>query len=86
MVCAHLQRLVSSHNQSRLAVLLVLQKSNIARAALLPLVRILDKFEEFRTHLKYLVLKLLIRPDLHLFRQADYRLEVHVLGFGDLIL
>jgi len=45
VVGANLEGLVSSHNQSSLAVLLVLQQPNITSSTLSPLVALLDELE-----------------------------------------
>ena len=80
VVGTDLQSLVSSHNQSRLAVLLVLQESNITSSTLLPLVGFLDKFEELCAHLESLLLQLLISFNLHFLGETDDWLEVNILG------
>lgn len=78
MVGANLQSLISSHDQSRLAILLVLQESNITSSALLPLVRLLVELEELCAHLENLLLKLLIGLDLNLLSETDDWLEVDI--------
>jgi hypothetical protein len=78
VVGADLQSLVSSHNQSRLAILLVLQKSNITSPALLPLVGILNKLEELCTHLEGLLLELLVGLDFNFLGKADNGLKVDI--------
>lgn len=86
MVGADLQGLVSSHDQSSLAVLLVLQKSDISSSTLLPLVGVLDELEELRAHLEDLVLELLVGLDIDLLSEADDGLEVNVLRLGSILL
>ncbi len=78
MVGANLQSLISSHDQSRLAILLVLQESNITSSALLPLVGLLVELEELCAHLENLLLKLLIGLDLNFFSETDDWLEVDI--------
>lgn len=78
MVGANLQSLISSHNQSRLAILLVLQESNITSSALLPLVGLLVELEELCAHLENLLLKLLIGLDLNFLSETDDWLEVDI--------
>jgi hypothetical protein len=79
VIGADLQGLVSSHNQSRLAILLVLQESNITGSTLLPLVGILDELEELCAHLESLLLELLIGLDLDFLGETDDWLEMDVL-------
>jgi hypothetical protein len=86
VVGANLQSLVSSHNQSGLSVLLVLQKSDVSSSTLLPLVGVAVEFEKLRAHLEDLLLELLIGLDIDLLRETDNRLEVHILRFRCLIL
>jgi hypothetical protein len=78
VVGANLQSLISSHDQSRLAILLVLQESNITSSALLPLVGLLVELEELCAHLENLLLKLLIGLDLNFLSETDDWLEVDI--------
>ncbi len=78
MVGANLQSLISSHDQSRLAILLVLQESNITSSALLPLICLLVELEELCAHLENLLLKLLIGLDLNFLSETDDWLEVDI--------
>ena len=78
MVGADLQGLVSSHNQSSLSVLLVLQQSNITGTTLLPLIAILDELEKLGAHLEYLLLELLVGLDIDFLGEADNGLEMDV--------
>lgn len=78
MVGANLQSLISSHDQSRLAILLVLQESNITSSALLPLVGLLVELEELCAHLENLLLKLLIGLDLNFLSETNDWLEVDI--------
>lgn len=86
MVGADLECLVSSHNKSGLAVLLVLQQTDITSATLLPLAGLLDKLEELGAHLEKLLLRLLVGLGLDLLGQLDDGLEVNVLGLGGRII
>ena len=78
MVCADLQSLVSSHHQSSLAILLVLQQPNIASTTLLPLVRIPNELEELRAHLEGLFLELFVGLSVDFLSEADDRLKVNI--------
>jgi hypothetical protein len=78
VVGANLQSFISSHDQSRLAILLVLQESNITSSALLPLVGLLVELEELCAHLENLLLKLLIGLDLNFLSETDNWLEVDI--------
>ena len=78
MVGADLQRLISSHNQSRLAIVLVLQESNITSPTLLPLIGILVELEELCAHLENLLLELLVGFDLDFLGKTDDGLEVNI--------
>lgn len=79
VVGANLQRLVSSHDQSCLAVLLVLQQSNITSSTLSPLVGLLNKLEELCAHLEGLLLEFLVGLDIDFLGEADNGLEVDIL-------
>jgi hypothetical protein len=78
VVGANLQSFISSHDQSRLTILLVLQESNITSSALLPLVGLLVELEELCAHLENLLLKLLIGLDLNFLSETDNWLEVDI--------
>jgi len=86
VVGANLQGLVSSHDQSRLAVLLVLQQPHITSSTLLPLVGLADELEQLRAHLEGLLLHLLVCLDFDLLGEADDGLEVNILGFWGFVL
>ena len=86
MVGADLEGLITAHNKASLAVLLVLQKSNISGTALLPLVGLADELEELGAHLESLLLNLLSGLDIDLLGKADDWLEVNILGLRRLIL
>jgi hypothetical protein len=78
MIRADLKCLISSHNQSCLAILLMLEESDITGTALLPLIAVSNKLEELRPHLESLLLELLVGLDLDFLGEADNRLEVNV--------
>ena len=78
MVGADLQSLISSHNQSCLAILLVLQESNIASSTLLPFIGLLVELEELCAHLENLLLKLLVGLDLDFLGETDDWFEMDV--------
>ena len=78
MVGANLQSLISSHDQSRLAILLVLQESNITSPTLLPFIGILVELEELCAHLENLLLKLLIGLNLNFLGETNDWLEVDI--------
>lgn len=86
VVGADLEGLVAAHDQAGLAVLLVLEQANVPGAALLPLLVLLLENEELSAHLEQLLLRLLVGLGLDLLGQADYRLEVDVLGLGLFLL
>lgn len=86
MVGADLEGLIAAHNEASLAVLLVLQESNISGTALLPLVGLADELEELGAHLEGLLLNLLSGLDIDLLGKADDWLEVNILGLWCLIL
>lgn len=78
MVCADLQSLISSHNQSRLAILLVLQQPNITSTTLLPLIRLADELEKLCAHLECLFLELFVGLDFDFLGEADNGLKVNI--------
>lgn len=78
MICADLECLVSSHDQSCLAIFLVLEQSNITSASLLPFPRVPVELEELSTHLEDLFLRLLVGLSLDLLGQSDHRFEFDV--------
>ena len=78
MVGADLESLVATHNQSRLAVLAVLEQSNVAGASLLPLAGVAVEFEQLGAHLESLLFALLVCLCLDLLGQVDNGLEVDV--------
>lgn len=86
VVSADLEGLVTSHNQSGLAVLFVLEKADITSSALLPLARLLGELEQLCAHLEELLLGLLVSLGLDLFGELDDGLEVDVLALGSLLL
>lgn len=83
MVRADLESLIPPHDQARLLVLLVLQQSNIAGPALLPLLRLAVELEQLGAHLETLLFQLLICPGIDFLGQMDDGFIVRVsLGFG----
>lgn len=86
MVGADLEGLVPPHDQPRLAVLLVLEKTDVTGAALLPLAALLDKLEQLGAHLEELLLALFVGLGLDLLGQLDDGLEVNILGFGSSVV
>jgi hypothetical protein len=86
VVGADLEGLVTAHDQAGLAVLLVLQQSNVTGTTLSPLVGLLDELEKLGAHLEGLVLDLLAGLDLDLLSQANDWLEVNIFGLWGLIL
>ncbi len=86
MVRADLQGLVPAHDNAGLAVLDVLEETNISGSAFLPLARFLHELEELGAHLEKLLLRLLVGLGLDLLGQVDDGLEVNVLGLGRLFL
>jgi hypothetical protein len=86
VVGADLEGLVATHNQSGLAVLLVLEQTNVARTTLLPLAALLDELEKLSAHLEGLLLGLLVGLGVNLLGQLDDGLEVNILGLGSLLL
>jgi len=85
MIGADLERLVTAHDQTSFAVFLVLQKTSVASAALLPLSCLFHKLEELGAHLEHLLLRLLVGFGLDLLRKPNDGLEVDVFGFGCLL-
>lgn len=86
MVGADLEGLVASHDQSGLAVLLVLEQTDVTSTTLLPLAALLDELEKLGAHLESLLLSLLVGLGINLLGQLDDGLEVNVLGLGGILL
>ena len=86
VVGADLEGLVSAHDQTGLLVLLVLQQPHVTSTALLPLLALTVKLEQLGTHLKGLLLELLVGLGLDLLSQTDHGLEVNLGGFGGIVL
>lgn len=78
MVGTHFEGFVSSHHQAGLLVLLVLEKSDIPSASLLPLSSIAIEPEELGSHLECLVFGFLEGLGLDFLGQMDDGLEVLV--------
>ena len=79
MVCADLERLVTSHNKSGLSSLLVLQEPDVTSTALFPLIALSDNLEN-------LLLNLLSSLDIDFLGKANDGLEVNILGLRCFIL
>lgn len=80
VVGANLESLVSAHDKSGLAVLLVLEKTNIAGASLLPLTALTIELEEFGAHLEGDLLSFFVSLGVDLLGKLDNGLEVNI-GF-----
>lgn len=86
MVGTDLESLVTAHDQASLAVLLVLEQTDVAGTALLPLLVVLLEDEELSAHLEELLLRLLVGLCFDFLGQADHGLEVDILGLRLLVL
>ena len=86
VVGADLEGLVAAHDQAGLAVLLVLEQTDVTSTTLLPLAALLDELEKLGAHLESLLLGLLVGLGVNLLGQLDDGLEVDVLGLGSLLL
>lgn len=86
MIRADLQRLITSHDQSRLSILLVLQQPHVSSTTFLPLTRFSIEPEEFGTHLEDLFLHLFIGFDFNLFRETIDRFEMDILRLFHLFI
>lgn len=86
VVGANFERLVAAHDQTCLAVLLVLQQADVTGAALLPFIGVPDELEQLGAHLEELLLGLLVGLDLDLLGEADNGLEVDILGLWCLVV
>lgn len=80
VICADFESLVSSHDQSCLAIFFVLEQPNITSAPLLPLPRVTVELEQLSAHLEDLLLSFLVGLGLNLFSQTDNRHELDI-GF-----
>lgn len=78
MVGANLERLVSAHDETSPAVLLVLEKSDLTGSALLPLSAVTVETEELGAHLEGGLLRLLVGPGVDFLGEVDDGLEVYV--------
>ena len=78
MIGTNFKCLITSHDQACLAVFLVLQKTNITCASLLPLSRITIKLEKFGSHLERLFFSFFMSFGLNLFGQVDNRFEMNI--------
>ncbi len=86
MVSADLQGLVSAHHQTALAVLLVLQQSNVTSTTFLPLLAITVESEELGAHLEGLFFELFVGLGLNSLRKTNDGLEMNLGGLGSLFL
>ena len=85
MVGANFEGLVSSHNQTDLAVLLVLEQAERSSTTLLPFtlaLGVLGKLEHLAPHVEYLLLGLLVCHGLDLLGKLVDGLEVDILRLG----
>jgi len=78
VVGAHLERLVTSHHKTGLAILAMLEESDITRATLFPLARFAVEFEELSSHLENAFLEFFVGLGLDFLRKADDGLEVNI--------
>ena len=78
VVGADLECLVSSHDKTGLAVLLVLQYPDITSATLLPLPRLPVELEQLGAHLEDLLLELLVGLGVDLLGEVDNGLEIDI--------
>lgn len=86
VIGADLQRLVSAHNQSRLAILLMFQQPDITSTTLLPLVRLASELEELSSHLERLLLEFFVGLDIDFLCKTNDRLEMNIFGLRSFIL
>lgn len=86
VVGANFERLVTTHNEAGLAVLLVLEQAKRASTALLPLARLLNKSEHLASHVEDLFLGFLVCNCLDLLGEFMDGLKVDILGLGSLLL
>jgi len=86
MVGANLERLVPSHHESCLAILLVLEQSDITSTSLLPLPRATVELEQLGAHLERDLFPLFIGRCVNFLGQTDDRLELRVVALLDLLL
>ena len=78
MVGADLEGLVSPHDEASLAVLLVLEESDIASSPLLPLPALAVELEQLGPHLEGLLLGLLVGLGVDLLGKVHNGLEVNI--------
>ena len=78
MICADLQGLVSSHDQSSLSIIFMLQQPDITSSTLLPFSALAVELEELGAHLEGLFLLLLIGLGVDFLGEMDDGLEVDV--------
>lgn len=86
MVSTDLQGLVTTHDETDLLRLLVLQQTNITCTTLLPFLRFLVKAEELGPDLELDILVLFVGLDFNLVFKLDHRVELWVmLSFNTLV-
>ena len=78
MIRANLQRLIPSHNQPRLPILLMLQQPYVPRAALFPIPTTAIEFKQLGAHFEDLLFALFICFCWDFFRQVHDGLEVDI--------
>jgi hypothetical protein len=86
VVSADLKGLVSAHDQASLAILLVLEQSNVAGTTLLPLLAVTVESEQLGAHLEGLLLEFLVGLDLDSLGKADNGLKVNIRRLRSLFL
>lgn len=78
VIRAHFESLVSTHDQSCLAALLVLEQSDIAGATFFPFIRFADELEKLCAHLEGLLFCLLVGLDFDFLGEPNNRLKVDI--------
>ena len=78
MVGADFQGLVPPHDESRLAIFLMFQQSNVTSSSFFPLAALAVELEKLGPHLEDLFLGLLIGLGLNGFGEANDGYEIHI--------
>jgi hypothetical protein len=87
VVGAHLERLVTSHHKTSLAIFAMLEQSDVTSTALFPLARFAIEFEKLSSHLESALLEFFVSLGLDFLREADNGFEVDIwLDLLDLLL
>jgi hypothetical protein len=86
VIGADLEGFVSAHDQASLAILLVLEQSNVAGTTLLPLLAVTVESEQLGAHLEGLLLEFLVGLDLDSLGETDDGLKVNIRRLGSLFL